>query len=242
MEIFMARSIAAVVSRGTAEGMGGNVGGGGGGGVERREPHGDIGFVLFDLGGVLIDPGGVGPLRALSGIQSDEELWARWLGCPWVRRFEAGACSPEEFAAGFLDDWGLGLTPASFLEEFGDWPGQEFVGAFELVSRVRESVPVGFLSNANAFQWDARFGGLSLTSPSVFDYRFLSFELGMVKPDPEIFEAVTARLPVPAGKVLFLDDNAVNVDAAAASGFVARRVQGVDEARAALVDQGVLAR
>ena len=69
-----------------------------------------IEFVLFDLGGVLVDPGGVGPLRTMSGIGSDEELWARWLGCPWVRRFEAGRCSPEEFAAGFVDDWGLGLS------------------------------------------------------------------------------------------------------------------------------------
>jgi putative hydrolase of the HAD superfamily len=220
MEIFMARSIAAMATPG---------------------PDGSIPiqFVLFDLGGVLVDPGGVGPLRALSGIDSDEELWARWLRSPWVRRFEAGRCSPEEFAAGFVDDWGLGLTPASFLEDFSRWPGTEYAGASELVARVRESLPVGFLSNANAYQWHARFGRLELTS--AFDYRFLSFELGMVKPDPEIFETVAARLPVGAGQVLFLDDNAVNVDAAAAAGFAARRVQGPEEARAALVEVGVLA-
>jgi len=198
-----------------------------------------IEFVLFDLGGVLVDPGGVVPLRAMSGIGSDEELWARWLGCPWVRRFEAGRCSPEEFAAGFVDDWGLGLTPASFLEDFSRWPGEEYAGASELVARVRESLPVGFLSNANAFQWQARFGRLEVTS--AFDYRFLSFELGMVKPDPEIFETVASRLPVGVGQVLFLDDNAVNVDAAAVTGFAARRVQGPEEARAALVEAGVLA-
>jgi putative hydrolase of the HAD superfamily len=223
MEIFMARSIAAMATPG---------------------PNGssEIEFVLFDLGGVLIDPGGVGPLRALSGIGSDEELWARWLGCPWVRRFEAGSCSAEEFASGFIEDWGLALTAASFLEEFGRWPGTEFTGASELVAQVREAVPVGFLSNANAYQWHARFGGLALTSSSAFDYRFLSFELGLVKPDPEIFAVVAARLPAPKGRVLFLDDNLVNVDAAAAGGFAARRVQGPREARAALVEAGVLAR
>jgi putative hydrolase of the HAD superfamily len=196
--------------------------------------------VLFDLGGVLIDPGGVGPLRSLCGIGSDEELWARWLGCPWVQRFEAGRCSPEEFAAGFVDDWELELTPASFLEEFGGWPGVEYSGAADLVARVRKEVPVGFLSNANAYQWETRFGRLPLTEG--FDYRFLSFELGMVKPDPEIFQVVAARLPVPAGRVLFLDDNAVNVEAAVAGGFGGRRVQGPDEARAALEEAGVLAR
>ena len=40
-----------------------------------------IEFVLFDLGGVLVDPGGVGPMRELSRIGTDEELWARWLSC-----------------------------------------------------------------------------------------------------------------------------------------------------------------
>src|SRR5271163_530084 len=64
-------------------------------------------MVLFDLGGVLIQTGGVGPMRALSGMESDEALWARWLGCRWVRRFEAGACTPEEFAAGVVADWEL---------------------------------------------------------------------------------------------------------------------------------------
>jgi hypothetical protein len=30
--------------------------------------------VIFDLGGVLADFGGVGPMRALAGIDTDEEL------------------------------------------------------------------------------------------------------------------------------------------------------------------------
>ena len=55
-------------------------------------------------------------MRALSGIESDEALWARWLSCRWVRRFEAGHCTPEEFAAGMVTDWELDLEPAAFLE------------------------------------------------------------------------------------------------------------------------------
>jgi hypothetical protein len=41
--------------------------------------------------------------------------------------------------------------------------------------------------------------------------------------------------------VLFLDDNAVNVDAAVAFGFASRHVRGIGEARRALVETGVLA-
>lgn len=195
-------------------------------------------LVLFDLGGVLIDPGGVRPMRELSGIGSDEELWTRWLGCPWVRTFESGRCTAEEFAAGIVDDWALEVEPAAFLDEFGRWPQWPYPGAAELLAQVREAVPVGFLSNANVFQWNAHYEAIPLTHD--FDHRFLSFELGMVKPDREIFDAVAARLAAPTERVLFLDDNAMNVRGAEAAGFTAVHVQGVAESHRALVSAGIL--
>jgi FMN phosphatase YigB (HAD superfamily) len=197
-----------------------------------------IEFVLFDLGGVLIRPGGVAAMRALSGIESDEALWSRWLACRWVQRFEAGRCTPEEFAAGVVADWELDVGPAAFLEAFGSWPEPPFEGAVELVEAVQATVPAGYLSNMNSFQWAANYEGIPLTD--AFAFRFLSFELGLVKPDAAVFEAVAARLPVPRHQVLFLDDNAVNVDAATATGFAARHVRGVQAAREALVESGVL--
>jgi FMN phosphatase YigB (HAD superfamily) len=197
-----------------------------------------IELVLFDLGGVLIQPGGVTSMRALSGIETDEALWTRWLGCRWVQRFEAGRCTPEEFAGGVVADWELDVEPAAFLEAFGGWPEPPFDGALELVQAVQATVPAGFLSNMNAFQWTANYEGIPLTD--AFAFRFLSFELGLVKPDAAVFEAVAARLPVPRHRVLFLDDNAVNVDAALATGFAARHVRGVQAAREALVETGVL--
>ncbi len=195
-------------------------------------------MVLFDLGGVLIQPGGVGPMRSLAGIESDEALWARWLSCRWVRRFEAGRCTAEEFADGIVADWGLALEPEAFLREFGRWPEPPFEGALELVEAVQASVPAGFLSNMNSFQWSANYEAIPLTE--AFAFRFLSFELGLVKPDAAIFDAVASRLPVSRRRVLFLDDNAINVEAAARAGFVAHHVRGVGAARDALVAGGVL--
>ena len=197
-------------------------------------------IVLFDLGGVLLEVGGVAPMRELSGIETDEELWARWLGCRWVQQLEAGRCTPDEFAAGVVDDWALAVTPADFLTTFGAWVNQPFPGASELVSETSGVARIGCLSNTNAFQWDAHFGDLALID--AFEFRFLSFELGLVKPDPAIFEAVAAGVPAPPERVLFLDDNAINVDAASAFGFAARQVRGVGEARQVLVETGVLAR
>jgi HAD superfamily hydrolase (TIGR01509 family) len=87
-------------------------------------------------------------------------------------------------------------------------------------------------------QWRASYEGIPLTD--AFAYRFLSFELRLVKPDAAIFDAVAARLPVPRRLVLFLDDNVRNVEAAEDAGFSARHVRGIGAARDALVAAGVL--
>jgi glucose-1-phosphatase len=196
-----------------------------------------IDVVLFDLGGVLVEPGGVEPMRLMSGLASDEEVWARWLSCRWVRRFERGACSSDEFAAGVVADWGLDLEPDAFLAAFGSWPGHPFPGALDMVDAVGRAVPVGYLSNTNAVQWFAHYDGTPLID--AFEYRFLSFELGMVKPDAETFLTVADRLPAPPARVLFIDDNAINVEGADSVGFVARRARGVDETRAVLLEAGL---
>lgn len=198
----------------------------------------DIDVVLFDLGGVLIDVRGVGTMRALAAMDDDDELWRRWLTCPWVRRFESGGCSAEEFAAGIIDEWKLAIEPTGFLESFATWPEAAYPGAEELVRAVRATARVGCLSNTNVLHWQRQFS----VSPVVraLDHVFLSFELGMVKPDVETFEHVAGCLGVAPARVLFLDDNVLNVDAATAAGFVAAHVRGVEGARRALAHAGVL--
>ena len=194
--------------------------------------------VLFDLGGVLIDFGGVGPMKELAGIETDDELWARWLSCRWVRSFERGQCSQDEFAAGIVDDWDLPIAPQAFLDEFAGWPGGPLPGADELVELVQVTTPAGCLSNTNVLHWDRNFSRFPILD--AFDFRFLSFELSVLKPDRELFDRVAELLPVAAARVLFLDDNAINVEGAQAAGFAARHVRGVEEARVALVDAGVI--
>ena len=199
---------------------------------------GEIDVVLFDLGGVLIDFGGVAPMKELANIETDDELWRRWLTCEWVRAFERGHCSSDDFAAGVVSDWGLQVEPEAFLDAFRGWPGRSLPGAEALVQRVRQTAQAGCLSNTNAVHWDHHFARWPFID--ALDFRFLSFELGMVKPDREVFDRVGEMVPAPPSRVLFLDDNAINVDGAAAAGFVAVQVRGVNEARQALVDAGVL--
>jgi glucose-1-phosphatase len=197
-----------------------------------------VDLVLFDLGGVLIEVSGVRAMLELTGIESEQELWRRWLTCRWVRRFESGGCSETEFAAGLVADWQLGLSAAAFLEAFRNWPAGPLPGAAELVAQTRASVAAGCFSNTNALHWHDHIAGWPLAR--LFDHRFLSFELGLLKPDVAAFAHVADLLEVPAGRVLFLDDNAANVAGAEAAGFQAARAAGVEEARQCLVEAAVL--
>lgn len=195
-------------------------------------------MVLFDLGGVLVELQGVSEMRELTSLTTDEELWRDWLACPWVRAFESGACSPDEFARGVVDTWGLPISAEDYLKRFEAWPTGPLVGAEELVAEVIGMVPAGCFSNTNFLHWDACFSRWPLVE--LFERRFLSFELGLLKPDVEAFEKVATLVGRSPGQVLFLDDNQLNVDGAREAGFWAERVRGPGEARSALVAAGVL--
>ncbi|MGD0394965.1 MAG: HAD family phosphatase [Acidimicrobiales bacterium] len=195
-------------------------------------------LVLFDLGGVIIELNGVGAMQELAGIEGEEEIWRRWLTSPWVRRFESGRCSADEFSNGVVSEWGLPVSAEQFMDAFLQWPTGPFPGAPELLDEVRATVPIGCLSNTNTAHWEYQVATWPILE--LFEYRFLSFDLGLVKPDPDLFEEVAARLPVPRDRVLFLDDNAMNADAARTAGFLAGHVRGVDEAREVLVRMGVV--
>jgi FMN phosphatase YigB (HAD superfamily) len=197
----------------------------------------DFDYVLFDLGGVLIQVGGVRAMGDLAGIADDQEVWRRWLTCRWVREFERGRCTVAEFADGVVADWELSIGAEEFAEEFRLWTGGLLEGARELVESTRNHIRTACLSNSNALQWPeyVRTG-----IADHLDLLFLSHELDLIKPDREIFDHVLQVTGSPADRLLFFDDNEMNVVAARDAGLTALEVRGVDEARSALLQFGVL--
>ncbi len=189
-----------------------------------------VACVLFDMSGVLVDFRGAHALGRLIGAP-EQEVWPRWLESPWMRRFDAGACSPEEFADGIVQEWKLKITAAEFLAAFTDWMVGPYDGATELVAQTRTRAQVGCLSNMNPLHWhELEHWPLA----AGFDHRFISCEIGLVKPDRELYEYAVKRLQLDPASILFLDDNVPNVQAAQAAGLQAEHTRGVDEARAAL--------
>jgi len=197
-----------------------------------------IDCVVFDLGGVLVELGGVRDFGDLIGEPDDEQVWARWLSNRWVRDYERGWCSSDTFARGMVEQYQLETTADEFMEQFRAWPKGLFDGAHELVETLACSVQVACLSNTNELHWSRQSDALRLAE--LFPTRFLSHELGLIKPDREIYEHVVDQLDVAASSLLFLDDNQLNVDAAREAGWQAVRVQGPEQARECLQEHGLI--
>ena len=195
--------------------------------------------IVFDIGGVLVELGGVNQmLDWCSGALSEAELWRRWLSSPAVRRFEAGRSSTREFAEAVVDEFGLDIAPEQFLRAFVTWPRALYPGTAELLGSLRPRFNLASLSNTNALHWQKVRDELGLGP--LLQRHFLSHEIGLMKPDREVFELVVRSLGGDAARLLFFDDNQINVDAARAAGLQAGRVSGVREARAALKTLGLV--
>jgi putative hydrolase of the HAD superfamily len=74
---------------------------------------------------------------------------------------------------------------------------------------------------------------------SQFDVLVWSYQLLMAKPDPAIYRYVLKQLGTLSDETLFIDDKAVNVDAANALGMTGLLFTTVEQLRADLIAQGL---
>jgi len=193
--------------------------------------------VLFDMGGVLIE---LGPMPELLGLpMSEAAFWPAWLTSEAVRAFESGMCNELSFAQSLIAEFELEVSNDEIIERFRAVPRGLYPGAAELVRQAGQYAKTGVLSNTNALHWEHQIDADIVSS--LFDYEYLSYRLGTVKPDREIFDHAVADLQVRVSSIVFLDDNQINVDGARSVGIDAYCTKGPQEARAALVELDLLA-
>jgi HAD superfamily hydrolase (TIGR01509 family) len=200
---------------------------------------GAIRLVLFDVGGVLVELGGVRPMLEWLGYRMPtEDLWRTWLHSPSVRAFETGKIAGDEFARQLIDELQIGVDSNVFLEAFAGWPSGVFPGALELIDQIPRRYVRAVLSNSNAVHWPRVTDELGLGG--IFDHYFVSHLTGRIKPDADAFEHVLETVDCRGNEVLFLDDNLLNVEAARRVGLEAFVVQGPEESLRVLQQFGVI--
>ena len=107
-------------------------------------------------------------------------------------QFGLGKLSPEDFGNRFVKDWNLELPAEDFLREFQSWSKRLLPGAFELLTLLRPRFRLAALSNSNALHWERNTNDLGLTG--LFEVAISSHQVGLYKPDPQIYLTALDRL------------------------------------------------
>ncbi len=195
--------------------------------------------ILFDLGGVLMELELYPRMSQwLKQSLTEEEFGRRWLLSPAVRAFESGSMNAAEFSEALVAELELTIAPERFLAEFSGFIKGFYPGAVQLVKRLQTTYRVGCFSNTNVIHWERFVGEAGIDK--LFDPALLSFELGLLKPDPEAFAAIVERLGCQPRQILYFDDNPLNVAAGEQAGLYTLRTVGIEEVQAHLVRLGLL--
>ena len=188
----------------------------------------EIKHILFDLDCVLIGLSGVNEIIEWSNnTHTEKELWNRWVSSPAVRGFESGKIDVNEFIKQVCQEFEIFIGPEQFLNAFIKWPQGPYSDVKPFLKQLKNHIPISCLSNTNYLHWERVRDEMKLAT--YFKHAFLSYEIGMFKPDFEIFDYVASQLSHSPEEILFFDDNCLNVENARKVGFKAEKVVGVTE-------------
>jgi putative hydrolase of the HAD superfamily len=199
--------------------------------------------VIFDFGGVLTLSG---PIREelhryerQLDLPRDTIVQAIGSGPSWEAA-STGAMAESDYWAQVAADFAPRLPPAFGRFQHGTLPYEELdprVAA--LVREMRGQVKTGLLSNAtiSLAGYLRRLPGVS----GLFDDIVISAEVGLRKPDLEIYRLTVQRLGVEANRAVMIDDKARNTLAAQAAGMYAIVYVSPDQLRQELQRLGLTA-
>ena len=196
--------------------------------------------VICDFGGVLTSPllGAFAAFQDDTGVSMEQlgramALGAEDLGAHPLFELECGRISEERFLDLLRDGLEVELGHRPALHRFKETYFDALIPNAEMINLMAElagrELRMAMLTN-NVREWEPLWRA-KLPVDQIFETVVDSAFVGMRKPDREIYELTLSRLDgIEPGECLFIDDTAVNCDAARELGIVA--VHYVDNAQA----------
>ena len=197
-----------------------------------------IDAIIFDLGNVLLafdESRAVERLAARTG-KTRQQINEYARGTPHVTELALGKVTKLRFFHTVAKDLAFDGTYQEFALLWSDifTPIEPMIA---LAESLKNRLPRLILSNTNAIHMDYVFEHYPFLQD--FDAHVLSHEVGLLKPDPAIFQRALRTSGLTAARTVFLDDIAANAEAARQAGMQAIHFQNSDQARSELTKLGV---
>ena len=181
-------------------------------------------FFVFDLGGVLSVPMVSKKLyEQIKWKVSYEEFLDKFNNSEESIKVHKGEISTKEFfeyLKRYMDD---NITLEEFKNKYVN-NNKFFNDTIEIIKKLKNlGYKVYLLSNLKEIDYEKFIKHFDV---SIFDELFLSFKLGMLKPNDDIYQYVINKLNTKSENVYFFDDNKENVDGAIRNGINAYQVTG----------------
>lgn len=182
--------------------------------------------IIFDFGGVVlnIDYKATAKAFAQLGVEAFANQYSQYLQSDLFIDLERGNISPENFFETFRNLTHNKLSQQEITEAWNamllDFP----TNRIDLLMQIKPKYRTFLLSNSNIIHYDSYLQDLkekfNLSSfNELFEKAYFSFELGINKPNKEIFLHVLSQNHLDAKETLFIDDSLQHVEAAKACGI-----------------------
>ncbi len=189
--------------------------------------RGDFRVLLLDIGHVLVKLD-YEPLtermRALTGLTSPQ-LRKIMTDEGLVVKFETGGIKEGEFYEEMCRRAGTRIPWPVFVEIWNSIIGDPILPD-EVLASLSRKIRLWAVSNTNKLHFD--FISTHFAFLRHFEGFVLSHEIGVAKPDSRVFQNALEKTRALASEVLFVDDQELNLRAAASLGIEGFRFEGPD--------------
>ena len=195
--------------------------------------------VIFDIGNVLTSWQPEAFYDRVIGVQRRLALFAAVDLHGMNEAIDAGALFRETIYAWAerTPDWAPEIR--LWYDRWDELASPRIDGAIRLQRALRaKAVPVFALTNFGRHSWDEALPKLDFLAD--FDRIYVSGIMGVTKPDPRIYEMVEADCGIVPQALLFTDDKAENITAAARRGWRTHQFESWQGFARRLVAEGLL--
>ncbi len=176
--------------------------------------------LLIDLGGVLVNLDRqrcIENFKKLGFADVEKYLDVQQLHGVFIQQ-EKGLITSAEFRNEIRDMIGKVVSDKQIDAAWNSFLGEMPVYKLDLLLELRSKYVVYLLSNTNEIHWkyvcQKLFPYRTFKVEDYFEKTYLSYEMHLAKPDPEIFKAVIEDAGIEPQETLFIDDTEINCEAA----------------------------